>query len=428
MTVPFGREFREKYFAFEDGVVELNHGSYGAAPSQVIEAQMEHIKQKHAFPNRYLRYELFDISKKCRQAISTTVDADYHDLVFTPNATTAVNAVLRSHPWQMGDKIAYLTTIYGACMNTLKFLEEQQDVRLIPVEIDVNASPAENEAALRAVLDEHPDTKLAFLDTVSSMPAIVLPWENMVKICRDRGVLSFVDGAHGVGLVPISLRQARPDYFTSNIHKWMYGTTSCAVLYVDPSRQRQVASLPISAIYVSPSQELSPEESKEVLGNSFAYVATADYSAMQTTIELLKFREEVCGGDQAIFDYQNNLAKQASELVCKELNTTDIDNSGTPMAMFTVRFPLQLDPKLHLDFIDFAHDKFANKYKTFIPLATYNGELFARFSASIYLDLEDFKSGVWAIKQVIKDWEVAAKHPKELLEPKLDAMPLGLPC
>lgn len=428
MTVPFGREFREKYFAFEDGVVELNHGSYGAAPSLVIEAQMKHIRQKHAFPNRYLRYELFGISKECRQAVSEIVDADYHDLVFTPNATTAVNAVLRSHPWQMGDKVAYLTTIYGSCRNTLRFLEEQQDLNLIPVEIDVNASPAQVEDALRAVLDEHPDAKMAFLDTVSSMPAIVFPWENMVRLCRERGVLSFVDGAHGIGLIPISLRQARPDYFTSNLHKWMYGTTSAAVLYVDPSRQRQVASLPISAIFVSPSKELSPEESKEVLANSFAYVATADYSAMQTTMELLKFRKEICGGDQTILDYQNSLAKEASELVCKELNTTDINTSGVPMAMFTVRFPMKLDTDLHLKFIDFAHDKFANKYKIFIPLATYNGELFARFSASIYLELEDFKSGIWAINQVIKDWEEVSKHPKELLEPKLDAVPPGLPC
>lgn len=410
MAAKFGREFRKKHFEFEEGVVELNHGSYGAAPTVVVEAQLKHIKQKHSFPNRYLRYELFDISRECRKQISKVVDADYHDVVFTPNATTAVNAVLRSYPWKRGDKIAYFSTIYGACLNTLRFIDTMIGLQLVPIELDFPMTDAQIEAAMTKVLNENPDTKMVFMDTVTSMPAVVLPWENLVRICRERNVLSFVDGAHGIGLIPISLRTARPDYFTSNLHKWMYGTTSTAILYVDPAHHRQVAPVPISWIYVEPSKELDPDQARNILGDTFCYVATADYSAMQSTIELLNFRKEICGGDEVIFEYQNKLAKEASKMICDEFGTKDINTSSTPMAMFTILFPYEIEPELQRDFILFAHEKFAKEYKTFIPLESYKNKLYARFSASIYLELDDFKVGIAAIRSVVEEWKQACAN------------------
>ena len=40
---------------------------------------------------------------------------------------------------------------------------------------------------------------VAVIDSIASMPGVLLPWQEMVKICREEGVWSVVDAAHSLG-------------------------------------------------------------------------------------------------------------------------------------------------------------------------------------------------------------------------------------
>ena len=61
--------------------------------------------------------------------------------------------------------------------------------------------------------------KVAVFDTISSMPGVRVPWESLVKTCKEYGVLSLVDGAHGVGQIDLNLGQVETVFFVSNLHK-----------------------------------------------------------------------------------------------------------------------------------------------------------------------------------------------------------------
>jgi selenocysteine lyase/cysteine desulfurase len=60
---------------------------------------------------------------------------------------------------------------------------------------------------------------VAVFDTVVSLPGLRMPFERLVKACREMGVLSIVDGAHGVGHVELDLGALDADFFVSNCHK-----------------------------------------------------------------------------------------------------------------------------------------------------------------------------------------------------------------
>ena len=61
--------------------------------------------------------------------------------------------------------------------------------------------------------------RLAIFETVSSMPGVRLPFKELTKKSKELGILSFVDGAQGIGQIEIDLGALKPDFFTSNLHK-----------------------------------------------------------------------------------------------------------------------------------------------------------------------------------------------------------------
>ena len=40
---------------------------------------------------------------------------------------------------------------------------------------------------------------VAIIDAISSMPAVYMPWKDMVKVCQEEGVWSVIDAAHALG-------------------------------------------------------------------------------------------------------------------------------------------------------------------------------------------------------------------------------------
>ena len=59
-------------------------------------------------------------------------------------------------------------------------------------------------------------------DIVLTLPGVKFPWEPLVAVCKDLGVMSFIDGAHGVGHVDLThVSEVGPDFLISNCHKYV---------------------------------------------------------------------------------------------------------------------------------------------------------------------------------------------------------------
>ena len=127
---PFGHQMLQ-YFGLDPTYTNLNHGSYGSPPKSVTASAAEWEAKVELNPDKWFRYEYFDAMDKLRARIADYIGAKKEDVVFVPNASNGMNAVLRSLKLKSNEKILFLNTAYRMVLNTLQFLEEFDDDQLV---------------------------------------------------------------------------------------------------------------------------------------------------------------------------------------------------------------------------------------------------------------------------------------------------------
>ena len=214
---------REKHFQFAPTYTPLNHGAFGTYPKLVQKRFHEVQALSEARPDEFMRYDSPKMLDESRLTMANYLDVPVDELVFSQNATTAINVVLRSLVFNKGDVIIHLSTVYGSVEKTIEYLRETTMVenRNVAVEypIDDNTLVTRYHDAIKAAKLDGKNVRLAIFDTISSLPGVRVPWERLVQICKTEGVLSMVDGAHGIGQISLDLAIVQPDFFTSNCHK-----------------------------------------------------------------------------------------------------------------------------------------------------------------------------------------------------------------
>ena len=220
----FGRSVRHQYFSFDKDYTPLNHGSFGAYPTIVRNRQRELQRLTDARPDTFLRYTYPGLLEESRTAIAPLLGIAVDEVVFVPNATTGVNTVLRNLTYVPGDVIVFFSTIYGTCEKTVASLCETTPLESVEIAIQY---PLEDEEivqkfrdTVKALHDRGQKAKIVIFDTVLTFPGVRFPWEALVRCSKELGILSLIDGAHGIGHIDLTeLGNVGPDFFISNCYK-----------------------------------------------------------------------------------------------------------------------------------------------------------------------------------------------------------------
>ncbi len=233
------------HWQLDDSVHFLNHGSFGATPRAVLEHQ-RHVRDRlEAEPVRFMVRELPGLLDEARAKLADFIGAKPEDLALITNATTGVNAVLRSLDFQPGDELLTTNHGYNACTNTLRSVAERTGARVVVAQIPF---PVVDTATLRtAVLNAvTPTTRLVLLDQITSPTALVFPIAQLVKDLEGRGIPVLVDAAHAPGQIPLSLDATGASFTTGNLHKWVCAPKGAAFLHVRKDWQPKIRPTVIS--------------------------------------------------------------------------------------------------------------------------------------------------------------------------------------
>lgn len=222
-------------FLLDPDLVFLNHGSFGACPREVWEAQQRWQLEMERNPVLFLGRRSAELLAQARATLGRYVGARGEDLVFVPNATTGVNIVARSWPLQPGDEVLTTDLEYGACDATWQRLCEQAGAQYRKVEIPL---PYQREQLVERLMAEAtPRTRLIYLSHLTSTTALILPVAEVCAAARERGNATLVDGAHAPGQIDLDLDAIGADFYVGNCHKWLCAPKGAGFLHARPERQ-----------------------------------------------------------------------------------------------------------------------------------------------------------------------------------------------
>ena len=191
-------------WALDPSVIFLNHGSFGACPIPVLQYQAELRQRMERQPVQFFVRDLEGLLDEARAALGGFLLAPADDLAWVSNATTAVNAVLRSLRFQPGDELLTTDHEYNACRNVLDFVARRAGARVVVASLPFPIAGPEQ--VIQAVMDRVTErTRIALLDHVTSQTGLVLPMAAIVRELRERGVETLVDAAHAPGMLPLNV-------------------------------------------------------------------------------------------------------------------------------------------------------------------------------------------------------------------------------
>ena len=271
--------FRDALPAF--GILQVNTGTKGICAPSVVEALLERTREIEAGGyGAYARQQRDAAAARAR--LATFFGADVSELAFTGNATESLNAAL-ALPWdRWGTPVDVLISDheYPTTNMVFGFLKQTGRVNLIryPLETDTQALLDGVEGRVtshtRVLVASHVDCNKGRRIDVAALS----------RWARERGIVSFIDGAQAAGQFPIDLHAMGCDVYVTNGHKWLYGPNGVGLLYVRAGFEDEMLPSCVGSgtMHFSPTHEYDGPPSWMAGAHRFELTATRPAQVLAT--------------------------------------------------------------------------------------------------------------------------------------------------
>jgi selenocysteine lyase/cysteine desulfurase len=222
-------------FPVLDSIAYLNAGTDGPLPRSAVEAAREHLlaelEEGRATPHFLRRFELLD---ELRHGYSRVLGCDVEDVALTTSTSEGLGAILAGLDLGPGDEVLTAPDEHPGLLGPLGTLRDRRGV-------EVRTAPFADLADAVG-----PSTRLVACSHVSWVTGAVRP-QGLAELGPDVPVL--LDGAQGVGAVPIDVAALGCAFYAGSGQKWLCGPVGTGMLWIAPDRRAQVA--PVGATYIN---------------------------------------------------------------------------------------------------------------------------------------------------------------------------------
>ncbi len=356
-------------WALDRSITFLNHGTFGAAPRAVLDAQVAWRQRLEARPIELLDRRRAELLTPAAEAVGRFIGARPRDFGFVSNATGGANAVLRSLRHAAGDELVTTYHVYNAIRQTMKYVAAQAGATSIEVRIEVPVRGPDDlvDPIAEAIGDR---TRLVVIDHVTSPTAIRVPVERIVALCADRGVDVLVDGAHAPGMLDLDVQGLGAAYYTGNLHKWVCAPKGAAFLWVRPDRQAGIHPGTISHFL---DQGFTAE---------FGWQGTRDITAWLCAKDAIEFMAGF--GWDRVRRHNHELAVWVQAMLASRWSVEPVTPPDGSMTGSMVTLPLPAAARRAHASVKALQARLYDEHRIEIPVMEWDGAWWIRASCQIY--------------------------------------------
>jgi isopenicillin-N epimerase len=379
-------------WTFDPGVTYLNHGSFGPPADSVR-------RERELWSERLARNPMDFFLREMEPALDTAADSlgkligcRGDELVFVPNATTAMNIVAENTVLAKDDEILLNDHEYGAVIRIWgrKCGEGGAKTVLAPTPKDVTSPDQIVEAIFSRATSK---TKMLIVSHVTSATALVFPVEEICRRAKAMGIPVCIDGPHAIAMRPVQISQLKCEFYCGSLHKWLAAPFGAGFLYVAGGRR---SGLQPNLLSWGRSLGGRPAAWKD----EFHWVGTADfapYLAVPAAIQVLDTY-----GLERFRTTTHTLAAHARQRIIDELEGEPIspDSPDWYGSMVTVRLPWITSRAATPNSFHPLQRFLWENAKIEIPIVHWRDDIHVRVSCHLYNTEEQIDRLVRAIK----DW------------------------
>jgi isopenicillin-N epimerase len=373
-------------FLLDSETTFLNFGSFGATPRPVMDEYHRQQLLCEKNPVQYIAVNSIASLARSRKLLGDFLNCEADDLVYVSNPSYAVNIVSHSLALKEGDEILSTNIEYGACDRAWKFIGRKTGANYIrqPIRLPLTTKEQFVEDFFRGFTET---TKVVFISQITSATALVLPVKEICEEAKRRGAITFVDGAHVPGHIPLDLSALQADFYTGACHKWMMAPKGCSFLYAKREMQDLLDPLVVSWGYES----AAPSPSRFI-----------DYHQMQGTRDLSAF---LCVEACLSFMKENNWTQVAAS--CRELVRNNAERfcrlAGTqPLCPVTEEFLGQMfSVPLNCSEPEKLQRLLYEQYRIEIPVMRQDERVLIRYSINAFNSQSDLDKLYAALSEII---------------------------
>ncbi|TWT44767.1 Cysteine desulfurase [Phycisphaerae bacterium RAS1] len=200
-----------------------NHAAVAPMSGPAAEAMIGYARE--LAESAYLSGAYYRAADRVRQSAARLINADPSEVTFTKNTSEGICYVANGVQWLTGDNVVSTTMEFAA--NVYPWMNlEHRGVALKRVQEEDGRIPFDR---IARAIDKR--TRLVAISAVQWANGFRIDLTRLGELCKEKGVLLFVDAIQALGVHPIDVRAMNIDFLAADGHKWLCGPEGAGFFY-----------------------------------------------------------------------------------------------------------------------------------------------------------------------------------------------------
>lgn len=182
--------------------------------------------------------------EQVRETAAAFLGAKTSEIAFLRNATEGNATIASGLRLAAGDEVIFESHAHPGGAIPWMTRQKEAGIRVRMFEPD-RTTAAGNLERIEALITSR--TRVVQVSHITAPTGIIMPVDEIARLCRDRGIWFHIDGAQSAGAIPFDLAAIGCDSYATSGHKWLCAPHGTGILHVREDRLSDVIPTEVGA-------------------------------------------------------------------------------------------------------------------------------------------------------------------------------------